>query len=119
MLRVFILNCNLSIRLLQLLNEEVANRLEQVQARVAAKDAMIAIGVHLLAEHFALLYISLTYLGKVAEVNVIVGCSVNKEQVTVKVLCTLNGVDVITVSVLFRCTHIAFGIYRVVILPIT
>ena len=48
-----------------------------MQARIATKDAVIAIGVHLLAEHLALLYVCLAHLGKVAEVNVIIGRTVD------------------------------------------
>lgn len=77
---------------LQLLLEIAGDGAEEVQARVAALNEVVAVGVHLLTEEFAGLHISLLHFGKVAEMHVVVGRAMDEEQVATEVGRTLDGV---------------------------
>ena len=89
-----------------------------MQAGVAAKYAVVAVGVYLLTEHLALLHIGFAHLGKIAEVHIVVGRAMNEQQVAAQVSRTLYGVDSITRWVLLRGTHVTFGVHRVVVFPV-
>ena len=104
--------------LFQFFNKEVVERAEQMQTRVATHNKVVAVGVNLLAEQFSSLNVGFAHFGKVAEMHVVVGRSVNEQQVAVERIGTLNGVRGITGSVFGRGAHVAFGIYRVVVFPV-
>ena len=87
------------MRLLQFFIEIGFDGAEELQARTTAVDEVVAVGVDLLAEERTLLYVSLAHFGEVAEVHVVVGRTVDEEQVAMQLASALNGVDGITVGI--------------------
>lgn len=67
------------VALLHLVVEEVNHAVEEMLARVAAIDAVVAVSVDLHLELLVVLHVGLADLGAVAEVHVVVGGAVDKE----------------------------------------
>lgn len=67
------------VALLHLVVEEVNHAVEEMLARVAAIDAVVAVGVDLHLELLVVLHVGLADLGAVAEVYVVVGGAVDEE----------------------------------------
>ena len=87
-------------------------------ARPAAVDKVVSVGIDLHVELLAVLYVGFGDFGEVAEVYVVVRCAVDEQEVSVKVGCTLDGVDGVALWVFGGGAHVALGIDGVVILPI-
>ena len=90
---------------------------EKMVTGVAAVDAVVAVGVHQLAEILALLYKFLGVFGSVAEMHIVVGKSVAQKQRAVKTGSPADWTVVVAGRILGRRTHEPFGIDCVVVTP--
>ena len=68
--------------LFQVLLQEVDTLAEQVVARVATIDAVVAVGIHLLLEVLVGLYQCLAVVGSIAEVHIIISNTMTNHQLT-------------------------------------
>ena len=87
-------------------------------AGVATEDEMVTVGINLHLELLVGLHISLAHLGAIAEVNIVVGSTVDQQEFAAEFVGTSDGRDGIIVFVLLRSAHKTFGIYSVVIAPV-
>ena len=78
--------------LLQILLKEFCNALEQVIACVCTVvDAVVAVGVYCCLELLVCLCQCVDVAYHVAQVNIVVGCTVNKQQFAVEFVGIDNG----------------------------
>ena len=68
---------------------------EEVVARVASVDAVIAVCVGQFAEVFICLNEGFGVLCRIAEMDIIVGHAVNEEQLAAKLRCTADGANIV------------------------
>ena len=87
----------------------------EVETRVGAVDAVVAVGIDELHEGLVGLYEGLGELGGVAEVDVVVGRAMADEEVTVELRSTGDGVAVVARGVLLRGAHETLSIDAVVV----
>ena len=95
----------------------LCNLAEEVVSGVATVDAMVAIGVGQFTEILVGLNECFCVFRRIAEVNVVVGKTMNKQQFAAEFRCTANGTHVVAISILARSTHEALGVDAVVVAP--
>ena len=87
-------------------------RLSVLQEKIAGVERCLELLVRLCKRRDVMYHI--------AQVNVVVGCSVNKQQVAVEVCCVDNGRTlVISLLVLLWCTHVTLGVHCIIETPVT
>ena len=86
-------------------------------AGIATIDTVVAVRINQLAKILIGLYQCIDVVGSIAEVDIVVGCSVTEHQGTMELRCTGNGTVVVTRRILMRGAHEAFGIDGVVVAP--
>ena len=89
----------------------------EVVACAATHYEMVAVGVDLHVKLLTFLHESLSVFSTVAEVDVVVSCTMYEEQLTVKFRGTADRVFCIS-WILFRRAHVAFRVDRVVVFPV-
>ena len=103
--------------LFQVLLQEVDTLAEQVVARVATIDAVVAVGIQLLTEVLVGLDQCLAVFGGIAIVDIVVCQAVNNHQVALQAVDARQGIVVVTSGVLLRGTHETLAIDGVVVTP--
>ena len=68
--------------LFQFFFKETCDGAEEMETGVASLQEVVAVGVNLFAEKFSGLHVCFFHFGEVAEMHVVVGCSVDKKEVT-------------------------------------
>ena len=101
-----------------MLVEEVLDAGDEVLARVAPVDGVVAVGVEVHVELVAELHECLGEFGGVLEVDVVVGHSVDEEEVAVDFLVAVERRAVVAGGILLRCAHESLGIDGVVESPV-
>ena len=91
---------------------------DEMVAGATAVDAVVAVGIELHVELVARLGEGFGEFGGVLEVDVVVGCAVDKKEVAFDAFMAMKGGAVVAVGVLLRSAHEAFGIDGVVEAPV-
>ena len=104
---------------MQILLKVLCNLAEQMHSGIAAADAVVAIGIGQLAEILVGLNQRLSIFGNITVVHVIVSRTLADKQMAMQLAGPAYGAYIIALGILLGSPHIALGIYRVIITPVS